>query len=182
MTQTSLVLYAPLLAALTWAAVQDVRTRRIRNELTFPLVLAGIVQSFFAMHTVSPSAACFGLLVGFALTFIMFAMGAIGGGDVKLMAAVGAWMGPAGALQVFAGAALVGLVVVLFQSFRQKRLGLLFRNSAVLAINVLHAQDVGMDHVSETGKSSRSVDKPLPYAVPILAATVLVLSAWRNGL
>ena len=178
----SILLFVPLVVVLFWAALQDVRTRRIRNEITLPLLLAGIVQSFFAFHTVSPWAALAGIGVGFGMTFVMFAMGAIGGGDVKLMAAVGAWVGPAGALQVFVGAALVGLVVVLYQSCRQRRLGRLFRNSAMLAINIVHAGDVGMDHVSETGQSSRSIDQPLPYAVPILTATLLVIAYSRVGL
>src|SRR5437660_12751750 len=123
MATHSLLMYVPLVAALFWAAMQDVRTRRIRNELTFSLLLAGWVQGFLAWHTVTPGAAFAGMGVGFGLTFIMFAMGAIGGGDVKLMAAVGAWMGPFDALRVFAAAAIVGLVVVLFQSFRQRRMG-----------------------------------------------------------
>src|SRR5437773_1063833 len=148
MTEHSLLLYTPLLVCLIWAAVQDVRTRRIRNELTLPLIIAGVLQSFWSMHTVAPKSALAGLAVGFGLTFIMFAMGAIGGGDVKLMAAVGAWVGPFAALQVFVAAALAGSVVVLYQSIRQRRLGRSFRNSALLAINIVHAGDAGIDHVS----------------------------------
>ncbi len=168
-------LYIPLLGALLFAAIQDARTRKIRNYLTFTLLLAGLAQSFFPLHTVSPSMSLAGFGVGFALTFILFAMGALGGGDVKLLSGVGAWIGPVPVLEVFMVAAIVGLIIVLIQSMKQRRLLMLFRNSAMLAINVVHAGDVGLAHVSETGKSCRSVDKPLPYAVPILVATVLVL-------
>jgi prepilin peptidase CpaA len=175
MRDHSLLLFIPLLAALLWAAIGDIRSRRIRNELTFSLLLCGLLQSFFAFHTVSPWYSLAGFGVGFGLTFVLFVMGAIGGGDVKLLAAIGAWVGPVAIFLIFAAEAVIGLFIVLFQSYRQKRLALLFRNSAVLAINVVHAQEVGLDHISDTGKESRSIDRPLPYAVPVLAATVLVL-------
>jgi prepilin peptidase CpaA len=176
------LLYIPLLAALVYAAIQDALTRRIRNYLTFTLMLTGLAQSFFPAHTVTPAMAFAGFGAGFALTFLLFAMGALGGGDVKLLSGVGAWLGPVAVLQVFLVAAIVGLIIVLVQSMKQKRLLTLFRNSAMLTINIVHASDVGIDHVSATGKSCRSVDKPLPYAVPVLVATVLVLVYSGMGL
>ncbi len=169
-------LYVPLLLALGYAAIVDARTRKIRNYLTFTLVLTGLAQSFFPAHTTTPVMAIAGFGVGFGLTFLLFAMGALGGGDVKLLSGVGAWLGPWPTLQVFMAAAIVGLIIVLFQSMKQKRLGTLFRNSAVLTINIVHAADVGVDHVAQTGKECRSVDRPLPYAVPVLIATVFVLA------
>jgi prepilin peptidase CpaA len=182
MSQYTVLQFLPLVLVLLWAALQDVRFRMIRNTLTFPLLVAGIFQSFLAFHTVTPWMAFAGILVGLALSMIMFLLGAWGGGDLKLMAAVGAWVGPVGIVLVFAAAALVSLVIVLVQCAWQGRLTALFRNSAILAINLAHANDVGLDHVTETGRSSRSVDKPLPYAVPILAATVLVILWSRTGL
>jgi len=179
MRDHSLLLFAPLLAALAWAALYDILYRRIRNELTFSLLLCGLIQSFFTLHTVGPWYAFGGFAIGFGLTFVLFVMGAIGAGDVKLLAAIGAWVGPVPIFLIFAAEAIIGLVIVLYQSARQKRLALLVRNSAVLAINVYHAQQVGLDHISDTGQQSRSIDRPLPYAVPVLAATVLVLF-WLN--
>ena len=46
------------------------------------------------MRTVGPLASATGLLTGFALSFALFAIGAMCGGDVKIMAGVGAWVGP----------------------------------------------------------------------------------------
>jgi prepilin peptidase CpaA len=178
MTLYAWLMAAPLIGLLVWAAVVDLRTRRIPNWLTFSVVISGISQSFIAGPggaMVTPGRAMLGLLVGFALPLVMFALGALGGGDVKLLAGVGAWLGPMGSLKVFALAAIVGLVIVLTQSVVQRRTKRLFRNSAVLAINLVHLNEVGVEHASQTGKSSRSVDRLLPYAVPILAATVGVL-------
>jgi prepilin peptidase CpaA len=108
----------------------------------------------------------------------MFAIGAVGGGDVKLLAGIGAWLGPWAVFQVFCVEAVIGMVIVLAQAAAQGRTQTLLRNSAVLAVNLAHVNDVGLDHVKATGQSSRSVDRPLPYAVPVLIA-VLILLAWN---
>jgi prepilin peptidase CpaA len=168
-------MYGPLLAALVWAAAEDVVSRRIRNALAFSLLAAGVTQSFLPLHTVTPLASLYGVLAGFGLVFVLFALGGMGGGDVKLMAAVGAWLGPAGILNVFLVAAVFGMVVVLSQAAWQGRLRVLARNSAVLAINLAHVSELGVEHVAEVGESSASVDKPIPYAVSVLVGVVMVL-------
>ncbi|HVT89919.1 MAG TPA: A24 family peptidase [Tepidisphaeraceae bacterium] len=166
---------APMLALLLWAAVQDVRTRKIRNWLTFTMALSGLLASMLHRGAVAPSQAGLGLLVGFAIPFVLFVLGALGGGDVKLLAGVGAWLGPAGAIQVFAAAAIAGMVIVLVQCTYQGKLFALLRNSAVMAISLVHVNQLGVEHAAATGQSCRSVDRPLPYALPVLMATVLVV-------
>lgn len=166
----------PLFAMLLCAAATDLRARRIPNWLTFSMILAGIAQSLLPVRTVGLSSSLLGFLTGFGLTFVMFALGAIGGGDVKLLAGIGAWIGPGPTLAVFAVEAVLGAAVVLAQAAWQGRLSTLLRNSTVLAINLVHVGDVGVDHVSETGRSCRSVDRPLPFAVPTLAAVAMVVA------
>lgn len=176
-----LLMVAPALTLLVWAAAQDLRSRRIPNWLTFSLVLSGIAQSIAFGAIVSPAGSLLGLAVGFAIPFVLFAMGALGGGDVKLLAGVGAWFGPQAALNVFIIAALVGAVMVVAQALAQRRGKILLRNTAVLAVNLAHVGDVGLDHAKATGQSCRSVDRPLPYAVPVLIAmAVLIASSWRS--
>jgi prepilin peptidase CpaA len=164
----------PMLALLGWAAVQDLRTRRIRNWLTLSLAFSGLLVSFVPHGGISPMQALLGLLVGFAIPFVLFALGALGGGDVKLLAGIGAWIGPGDVFRVFVVAAIVGLFIVLIQCTAQGKLFALFRNSAVLAMNLMHVSELGARHVAETGQACRSIDRPLPYAVPVLVATVLV--------
>jgi len=181
MSSSNLLPLLPMLALVFWAAIQDVRTRKIRNWLTLCLAWGGIVSSFAGGGAgVTPLQSALGLLAGFSLPFVLFAMGALGGGDVKLFAGVGAWLGPLAVVQVFVVAALVGLAIVLSQSIAQRRLQTLMRNSTVLVLSFWHAQgDGGIAAASETGKGMRSVDRPLPYAVPILAATLLVVLMGR---
>jgi hypothetical protein len=51
----------------------------------------------------------------------------------------------------------------------------LFSNTFVLVLNFLHVGELGMQQVAETGKACKSVDRPLPYAVPVLLAVLLMV-------
>lgn len=170
MSRLQLFHLTPLLVMLLWAAIGDLKERRIRNWLTVTMMLTGLLQSYTPGHQVGPGGALLGMLCGFSLTFVLFAMGAIGGGDVKLMAGVGAWLGPTGAMVVFLLEAIIGMVIVLIQAAWQGRLTSLFSNSVLVLVNVMHVRELGVEHVKATGKSSRSVDRPLPYAVPVFLA------------
>jgi prepilin peptidase CpaA len=60
-----------------------------------------------------------GLLSGFAVLFVVYTMGGVGAGDVKLMAAVGAWLGMPLTLYVFVASALASgayAIVLIFLS------------------------------------------------------------------
>lgn len=177
-----LLSHVPLLVVLIVAAIGDTRSRTLRNTLTLPLALAGLAQSFLVMHTTTPWSAILGLLAGFALGFILFGLGALGGGDVKLLAAVGAWMGPGQIFLVFLAAAVIGMLIVVGQALIQRRMRKLLYNSSVLAINLAHVGDIGLGTVERTGRSSRSIERPLAYAVPVLLATCLVIGAAAGGI
>src|SRR5205809_4114311 len=122
MTTHALLICAPLLAGVGLAAVIDFRERRIPNWITFTLILSGLILSISGAGMASFGQSCLGLLVGFVLTLILFLLGALGGGDVKLLAGIGAWLGPEAALKVFALEAIIGLVIVLAQALHQRRM------------------------------------------------------------
>ncbi|MFV1959997.1 MAG: prepilin peptidase, partial [Planctomycetota bacterium] len=90
-----LVFDLPLLLVLGLAVWTDVRDGKVYNRLTYPAALLGLVLN----ATVRPPGvglgqASLGLAVGFIPLFLAFAVGGLGGGDVKLMGAVGAFLGP----------------------------------------------------------------------------------------
>ncbi|MGA3065914.1 MAG: A24 family peptidase [Tepidisphaeraceae bacterium] len=167
---------APFLALLGVAAVTDILWRRIPNWLTVALMAAGLVRAAWLFGLQGLDHSALGLVVGGSLGFALFAMSALGGGDVKLLAAIGAWMGPKGVFLVFIVEAVVGLVIVLVQALAQGRVRTLFRNSALIAVNFAYASETGLGPVVESGRSMKSVSRPLPYAVPTLVATLLVLA------
>ena len=178
----NLLHFAPLLAALSWSVFADMRVRKIPNILTVPLAIAGVTTSFMSGHVVTPTQSLLGLMLGFAIPLVPFVLGAIGGGDVKLMAAIGAWMGPMGVFMTYVVAAVVGMVIVLVQATAQGKLFALFRNSAVVAVNLAHLRELGVDNAKTVGHSCRSISKPLQYAVPLLISVVmLLLWPWLMG-
>ncbi len=159
---------------LIWAAVEDLAVRRIRNWLTFSMILSGFLQTFLHGSEIGLGQSALGFAVGLALPLVLFILGAVGGGDVKLLAGVGAWLGAEAVFKVFCGEAIIGMLIVLAQAAAQGRLKMLTRNSAMLAVNLVHVNEVGMEHMTLTGQSCRSVDRPLPFAVPVLLAVSII--------
>ena len=95
------------------AAVYDLRSRRIPNWLTFPALPVGIVLSALLRGSGGLTGALLGAALAFATYFCLFALRAMGAGDVKLMTAVGAFTGPYNWLIVFVFAAIVGGLLAL---------------------------------------------------------------------
>lgn len=76
------------------ASVFDYRTRRIPNLLTLPVMAIGLILNVYYSGLVGLQQSILGLLLGVGLLLIPFAIGGMGAGDVKLLAAVGALNGP----------------------------------------------------------------------------------------
>ncbi|MEZ0265434.1 MAG: prepilin peptidase [Phycisphaerae bacterium] len=186
MTHTrELLTFVPLAVALVWAAAVDVRARRIPNWLTLPLAVAGLLAAGLGYVPVTAGQAWVGAGVGFGLAFAMMAIGAMGGGDVKLMMAIGAWVGGPRVLLIFAAAAVVGMLLAIAQAVVTGRLGELVRGSAALAARAAVTRDVtcpdGLGLSDAPGCADALGRKPVPFAVPALVGTVLILflGAWR---
>lgn len=80
-----LVCSGPLL----WAAIADYRKRMIPDWTWFSLVLAGGVSAFFLPFPALGQRIVGFLLPGFCLLFLALKFGGVGGGDIKLTAAIG---------------------------------------------------------------------------------------------
>ena len=107
------------LGATSAAAYTDVRTGKVFNKLTYPALVAGCL--LHALPLVGSRGLAFalgGVVAGAGVLLIPFLVGelrrvpAVGGGDVKLMAVVGAFLGPRAAFHVLFYTCLVGLVWV----------------------------------------------------------------------
>ena len=104
---------ASLLAFLAAAAVVDLRTRRIPNLLTISAAIVGLLLNLSWRGGHGAVASGVGLLTGLAAFLPFYIAGGFGAGDVKAMAAVGAFLGPKGALLAAAWTLLVGGVAAL---------------------------------------------------------------------
>lgn len=102
----------PTLVVLGVATITDLYSGRIPNWLVFPYWLAGIVVQgvLFGWHGIGQSLAGSGLAI--CIFGGLFLLGGMGAGDVKLCAAVGAWIGPIQMIFALIFTALAGGVVV----------------------------------------------------------------------
>lgn len=87
-----------LLGYLMTVAVIDSRRRRIPNVLTVSAAVVGLCLGVSTHGTAGMAAAGEGLLVGLVLFLPLYLLGGLGAGDVKALAAAGAFLGPHGAL------------------------------------------------------------------------------------
>jgi len=98
-------------------ALTDARTYTIPDEFTLGGLLAGILLSF-APGGISPLQSVLGAALGFGLLYGVAVAGewvfkkpAMGGGDIKMMAMVGAFLGPVGVLLTLFLGALLGTLI-----------------------------------------------------------------------
>ena len=157
------------------ACVTDLRDGRIPNVLTFGAILLAIV-----VHAALPQGnglahVGFGLMVGLAVFFPFFALGGMGAGDVKLMAAIGAWLGPALALLTALHGAIAGgvlaIVVALSTGYMKTAVGNLWRMA-------MHWRMNGFEPVPELTLEQNRGPR-LAYAVPIFVG--LLVTLWRTS-
>ena len=110
MSQAHLLL--PLAIAI-WIAWGDLRTYRIPNYLTLGTALAGLVFQAVFHGFVGVGSGLLGLALGFFLMFPFYLLGGMGAGDVKALAALGTWLGPALSLMLFVYMAIAGGLMAL---------------------------------------------------------------------
>jgi len=167
-----------LVTMVTVAAVSDARTRRIPNWLVATgLVVALIAQLVLHGPTSGAMQWLGGAATGMGLCLGIYVLGGMGAGDVKLMGAVGAFMGPLGGLHVVLVSFLAGGVLALAAMLmhRQSRQMLSGVSAMLLALpfgdRTTTAATATTTAAGETGKSRAM---KLPYAVAIAIGTLLV--------
>jgi Flp pilus assembly protein protease CpaA len=84
----------PTVIVLAVATYTDLRSRRIPNWLVLPFLVIGIGVSVWMHGWPGLAKSLEGMALGAVLYGVLFAMGGMGMGDVKLVAAIGAWIGP----------------------------------------------------------------------------------------
>lgn len=140
-------------------ALQDLRQRQIANSLTLGVaLLAGLYLLWTGSTWLGASAAQGGWALLLALLFTLpgYAMGRMGAGDVKLMAALGLLCDPEHLLGAFIGAGLCSLVWLL------------------IAPRLWFQQKQGLD--PQAGGTGRRLSKKYPFAPFVLVGMVLTVS------
>lgn len=158
------MVYWPTAAVLVIATFTDVRSRRIPNWLVLPFLALGILASawLYGWHGVLLSLEGAGL--GLLIYGVLFWMGGMGAGDVKLCAAIGAWIGPNQLLIALIFTALIGGVMALVWAAWGGFLKELFQQASDLAFVA-----------KERGEAvlSNPLRRKMPYAPAIAIGTLI---------
>lgn len=165
------------------ALVTDLRQRRIPNLLVVLALCAGVLvntlgpQAFGrsdGLFTLFPSAVGFqgavlGALTGLAVFLPIYMMHALGAGDVKLMAGIGSFVGPATAINVALFILVMGGLLALVHMA-------MARNSRLVMFNVVAALSQMLPGSAQSFDPARTAWR-MPYSVA-MAAGLLAYGAW----
>lgn len=165
-TDATILLYA-ILAISVSGALTDLVCGKIFNWLTIPALVLGIAASSWFDGWPGLSTALLGTFAGLLLYGWMFAMGAMGAGDVKFLMALGAWGGLRFAIETaLLGVLLGGVFAVLMLVFSGKMPGFLKRMHhffLTVFLRELELEKPKIDHALT-----------MPFGIPIAIAAAWV--------
>jgi prepilin peptidase CpaA len=161
----------PLLVIGTVASLWDLRTGRIPNLLTLGAAVSAIAFHLTAGGPRDAAWSLAGWAVGCAVFLPVFLLGGMGAGDVKLLAAIGAWVGPIGAIPVAFFTAIAGGVMAIAVAFVH---GYLRRALSNVWVLLCYWRVVGVRPVDDMTLAAGAGPR-LAYALPITAGSLV---AW----
>lgn len=159
----------PTVAVMGVATWTDLRSRRIPNWLVLPFMAAGMGVSAWqhGWHGVAQSLEGFAL--GAVVFGVLFAMGGMGMGDVKLCAAIGAWIGPGQLLLALVLTGLAGGVMALGWALVGGFVGDLFKGSGDLLLGWKERGTLAHPELKLANPRARK----MPYAPAIAIGTLI---------
>lgn len=151
------------------ASATDLRSFRVPNLLSLPLLVSGGLYHGLSGGRAALLGSALGIVCGAGILFLLHLRGGVGGGDVKLMAGVGAWLGVPWTIHAFIGMGLAagGYALVLLLVGGPRTMGSVLRPAA------------------EGRRVEQQVQQPdrrhrlVPFA-PMIAAGVLCAFVWSR--
>jgi prepilin peptidase CpaA len=180
-------------AVLATAVVTDLRTRRIPNVL----VLFGIALGFFFQivtpegnglfarywGAIGPLQGLYGLLAGLGLLLPLYALRAMGAGDVKLLGMLGVWFGPGPMVGVFVFTLLAGGMLALGVALWNGALRQAIGNIRYMVTDtVVRVTAGGSGQLTQPVRTSGRLPYALALAVGAALEVALLKGWWRSWL
>jgi len=131
------VQWAVVVAASLAAAVYDVRSRRIPNLLTGPVLLGGLIWAFWVAGWAGLADAATGCMLLSAPYVLLFLLVGGGAGDAKLMGAIGAWLGAVNGIIALVAVSISGIILALIYALAKKQGRSVLANIAGAVCHVL---------------------------------------------
>jgi prepilin peptidase CpaA len=166
---------ALLLLVVFGAAVYDVRYRRIPNWISMSGVLLGIgLNAFLYQGWPGVRLSLQGLAMGFGVYFLLYMLRAMGAGDVKLMAAVGAIVGWRDWFGTFLITAIIGGIMALILVAYKRRMKKTLWNMSFILSEIKSGRPAYIGKEELDVRSPRAVG--LPHGAVIAVGTIFFLA------
>ncbi len=162
------------------AAWIDGKQLRVPNWITFPMVLSGLAFNVLWFGTGWGEwdrgliGGLLGAIVGLCTLFWLWMLGGMGAGDVKLMAGIGAWLGPVVILEVFAATAMIGAVMAVLMVGLQHDWKRHTINFLVIIQEWMDMKKLGVGGVAAIAADRKPTMRLLPYGIPICFGAIAV--------
>ncbi len=167
-------LLLPLILTL-WIAWGDVRSRRIPNYLTIGTAVAGLAYNCLTQGLPGLTHGILGMLLGFAFLILPYMWGGLGAGDVKALAALGAWLGPRLTILLFCYMGIAGGVLALGYLIWQGNLWTKIKEGWTALLNLILCRPDG----SPGSRSPRKLTEGIPYGVAIAVGMIVLVGVGR---
>jgi prepilin peptidase CpaA len=174
----SLIPYGIVLAAIAITGIIDAKSFRIPNAITIPLLISGIAYHTLVGGLAGFQASVLGALLCLGMMTFFYLLGMFGAGDVKLMAAVGAWFQAPAALIIFAMAAIGYGIYSFVLMVRYGSLAAALSRTwiALLQLWTIGKHVAASEHV-EVLAATKDRRQLVPFAV-MVALAVFVIAFW----
>jgi len=156
-----------------WIAWGDLRTRRIPNYLTLGTAVAGLAYNFMGHGLPGLADGILGMFLGCAFLILPYLWGGMGAGDVKALAALGAWLGPQLTVFLFCYMGIAGGVIALGYLAWQGILWQKIQEGWVFLLNLILCRPDGPPRPP----SPSQLTEGIPYGVAIAVGMVVLTGA-----
>jgi prepilin peptidase CpaA len=159
----------PTVVVLGVATFTDLRSRRIPNWLVLPFFVLGFIVSGWMHGWRGMGDSLAGAALGLLIYGVLFWMGGMGAGDVKLCAAIGAWIGPHQLMFAVVITGMVGGLMVLCWALFGGFIGELFTGAGNLVFGWKQRGGVRDPEMA----ISNPLKRKIPYAPAIAIGTLI---------
>lgn len=165
------------------AAYIDGKELRVPNKLTFPMIIAGWMWSSI-YYGMSGDGWYYGLMwslagtaVGVATLLPAYAIGGMGAGDVKMMAAIGAWVHCTITFYAFCVGSIVGAILAVIMIIASGEGRKHFNQFFFILNEISTVKDP--EKLAQIATERKTKMRLLPYGIPMAIGTVLYF-AWMG--
>ena len=159
------------LALTGWIAWGDLRTRQIPNYLTLGTAVAGLAYNFMSQGLPGLVSGMLGMLLGFAFLILPYLWGGMGAGDVKALAALGAWLGPQLIVWLFCYMGIAGGVIAVGYLVWQGVLWEKTKQGWTFLLNLMLCRPDGPPPPPSAGQLTTGI----PYGVAIAVGMIVLV-------